>query len=210
MNELYYEKLLGITTIGNQKVNKSNHYNIYEPTTYNSLELLTSQINITENDNFIDFGCGKGRLNFYMNYKFNCSTTGIEMNKYYYNDSLDNKKKYMLKNKNKGNNIKFLNILAEDYLINDKDNIFYFFNPFTVEIFSKVINNILLSLERNYRKITIILYYPLNDYIYFIEDRTPFFLEKEIINTSLYHKDNNHKFLIYSNYFSSFNSKGDY
>ena len=41
MKDHYYEKLLNITTTGEQKkYNESIHYNVYEPTSYEALEIL--------------------------------------------------------------------------------------------------------------------------------------------------------------------------
>lgn len=61
MDEKYYEKLLNIKTSGKQKsTNELWHYNIYEPTSYSALELLSKQYNFTSKDSVIDFGCGKG------------------------------------------------------------------------------------------------------------------------------------------------------
>ena len=84
MNEQYYEQLLNIKTCGEQKVfNDSIHYHRYEPTSYFALNSLSKEYSFKENDSVIDFGCGKGRLNFYINYFFGSYVTGIEMNSYY-------------------------------------------------------------------------------------------------------------------------------
>ena len=199
MLETGFDKLLNITTIGEQKINNSNYYNIYEPTSYLALETLTSSFHISEDERIIDYGCGKGRLNFYLNYKFNCFVTGIEMNTYYFKEANNNIKSFSIKNHFNNDKINFLNILAQDYKVLDNDTIFYFFNPFTVHIFMKVISNIFKSLDNCYRKIYVILYYPLPDYIYYLDNNTSLFLEKEIKIPGLFEKDNNHRFLIYSN-----------
>ena len=69
MKEQYFEKLLNIKTSGEQKIfNESLHYNRYEPTSYDVLEAMCSQYEFSKEDSLIDFGCGKGRLNFYLNY----------------------------------------------------------------------------------------------------------------------------------------------
>lgn len=198
MDEKYYEKLLNIKTSGKQKsTNELWHYNIYEPTSYSALELLSMQYNFTSEDSVIDFGCGKGRFNFYINHFFDSTVTGIEMNSFFYKEAMDNKKDYFKKHKRKNDKINFLNCFAEEYKINPSDNKFYFFNPFSTEIFMKVVRNILNSVEEHERTVDIILYYSFEDYIYFLDNNTSFILVKEIKIPYLYDKKPHNSFLIY-------------
>lgn len=198
MDEHYYEKLLNIKSSGEQKIfNESIHYHRYEPTSYAALETLSKQYNFTAGDCVVDFGCGKGRFNFYINHFFNSSVTGIEMNNFFYKEAIENKKRYSQTNKNKVDCIKFLNCFAEKYIINSSENKFYFFNPFSMQIFSKVIKNIILSTEEYERVVDVILYYPSNDYIYHLDTNTPLLLIDEIQVPNLYDNDPRHRFLIY-------------
>lgn len=198
MDEQYYEKLLNIKTSGEQKIfNESPHYNRYEPTSYSVLELLSKQYHFTAEDHIVDFGCGKGRLNFYINYFFDSTVTGIEMDTFFYKQAIDNQRDYLKKHKKKINKIKFLHCFAEEYNINPSDNKFYFFNPFSLQIFIKVIGSILISVEGYERTVDIILYYPSYDYIYFLENNTPFILLNEIKLPYLYDNDPRHRFSVY-------------
>lgn len=198
MKEQYFEKLLNIKTSGEQKIfNESLHYNRYEPTSYEVLDALCSQYEFSEEDSLIDFGCGKGRLNFYIHYFFNTKVTGIEMNNFFYNECLSNKKSYLSQNKNNIDKINFINCFAEQYEIDSKDNKFYFFNPFSEQIFIKVIGNILDSVSNHERQVNIILYYPSDDYAYYLENYTPFSLKKEIKIPRKYEHDSREKILIY-------------
>ena len=198
MNEQDYEKLLNVKTSGEQKIfNKSIHYNRYEPTAYSALEVLSKNYTLTETDSIVDFGCGKGRLNFYINHFFQSTVTGIEMNSFFYQEALENKKAYFKKHKKKLNSINFLNCFAEEFNPNPSDNKFYFFNPFSIQIFTKVVKNIIISVENYERPVDIILYYPSDDYIYFLENNTPFHLFDEIRLPSLYDKDHRQTFLVY-------------
>ena len=198
MYEQYYEKLLNIKTSGEQKIfNDSLHYHRYEPTSYSALEILSKQYKFTAENNIVDFGCGKGRLNFYINHFWGSTVTGIEMNTFFYKEAMENKRDYLKKNKNNKNNINFLNCFAEEYNITVKDDIFYFFNPFSVQIFAKVISNILISVEKHERIVDVILYYPSDDYIYFLENNTVFALWDEIRLPYLYDSDPRQSFLIY-------------
>lgn len=198
MKDHYYEKLLNITTTGEQKkYNESIHYNVYEPTSYEALEILFKEYFLSKNDTIIDFGCGKGRLSFYSNYFYSCNSVGIEMNPYYHKCAINNIKSFNKKHKNITNTITFINTLAEKYTINPSDNKFYFFNPFSEQIFIKVIQNILYSIEESPRTVDIILYYPSDDYIFYLENNTSFSLLCEIPIDKLYKKNRRYKFLIY-------------
>lgn len=198
MEYSHYERLFNIKTTGEQQgFYESHHYNIYEATSYFALETLFKEYTLSSNDCIVDFGCGKGRLSFYINYYYNCKITGIEMNNNYFDICINNKKNY-LKNYNKEKNkIEFLNIFAEKYKISSTDNKFYFFNPFSVQLFMKVINNILISLEKSPRDIDLILYYPSDEYIYYLENYTGFLLYKEIELPNLSINDKRQKFSIY-------------
>lgn len=199
MKENYYEKLLNINTKGNENWNKTlAHNHPYEPTLYEALDVLFENYDLDKKDHIVDFGCGKGRLIFYINYYFKCIASGIEFNEIYYNEALLNKSRYIQKNKKMEDKINFHCNLAQNYDIDPKDNKFYFFNPFSVQIFMKVVENILDSFEKNPRNIDLILYYPSDDYIQFLEYRTSFILEREIIFDDLYKNDPKEKFLIYT------------
>ncbi|ASK61867.1 SAM-dependent methyltransferase [Virgibacillus phasianinus] len=195
MKEYQYDKLLNIHTGGYQKdSNQSFHYYPYEPTQYSALETLFTKYELKSSDHVVDFGCGKGRLNFFIHYYYNATVTGIEMDKTFYQIAIENRNSYAGKNKD---NIHFHCCLAEEYQIAPQDNRFYFFNPFSKEIFINTINNILMSVERTRRDIELILYYSSDDYIYFLENDTSFELKEEIIIPDLSKNDPYERFLIY-------------
>jgi len=193
MDEQYYEKLLNIKTSGEQKIfNQSSHYHRYEATAYSLLALLSNQYDFTAADHIVDFGCGKGRLNFYLNHFFGSTITGIEMNTFFYKQAIDNKRDYLKKHQKQSDKINFL---AEEYQIAPSDNKFYFFNPFSLQIFIKVIGNILTSVSSYERTVDIILYYPSYDYSYFLENNTPSALVHKI--QALDSTDPRQSFLVY-------------
>jgi SAM-dependent methyltransferase len=197
MKEQYYDELLNIHTCEDQKgFNKSFHYHRYEPTPYSALEGLFDQYTIKSSDHIVDFGCGKGRLNFYINYLFNAHVTGVEMNEDFYNDSIENLINYVKKTNKLIEKIHFHCCLAENYQIDALENRFYFFNPFSLQIFMKVVNNILRSVEKSEREVEIILYYPSEDYVFFLENHTSFDLIKEV-KLPEYDMNPNERFLIY-------------
>lgn len=198
MNEESYENLLNIKTSGEQKtLYQSLHYSSYEPTPYSALEILCEQYKFTAEDNVVDFGCGRGRLNFYINHFFDCTVTGIEMDVALYKEALGNKNDYLKKHKKICDKVNFLNCFAEDYDINPSDNKFYFFNPFSIHIFMKIMDNIVISAEKHKRTVDVILYYPCEEYIYFLNDNTPFVLFNEIKIPCLHDKNPRESFLVY-------------
>ena len=193
-----YETLFNIKTTGETLWSDDvNVYHPYQATDYLALDYLFENYSMDSCDSVVDFGCGKGRLLFYINYYFGIKTTGIEFDENYYKECLDNKISYLDKNKKKSNNINFECLFAQDYLIKDDDNKFYFFNPFSVEIFMKIINNIVESVCRYSRKIELIIYYPSVEYIYFLEYCTSFVLKRDISLCGLIDKDEQERFLIY-------------
>ncbi|HLO12933.1 MAG TPA: class I SAM-dependent methyltransferase [Pseudoneobacillus sp.] len=198
MKEHYYDKLLNIQTREEQKgFNKDLHYHRYEPTPYHALETLFSRYELKSSDYLVDFGCGKGRLNFYIYYAIQASAIGVEMNETFYQEALKNQKGYQRKYRNSIDKIKFLCCLAEEYPIQSFDNRFYFFNPFSLQIFMKVINNILISVENSEREIELILYYPSEEYIFYLQNHTSFKLKEEITLPHYYERNQNERFLIY-------------
>lgn len=118
------------------------------------------------------------------------------MNHYFYKEALINKENYLEKHNKKQSKINFSCILAEEYKINKEDNKFYFFNPFSVQIFMKVLDNILESVYEYKRDIELILFYPSDDYIFFLENYTFFILSKEI-RLKNFETDPRERFLIY-------------
>lgn len=194
----HYDKLLHITTGGKQEFPSGFHYyHRYEPTPYTALEQLFEQYQLQTSDHLVDFGCGKGRLNFFVHYLFQPSVVGVEMNEALYQSAQENLKSYLRRHSAANRQIQFHHCLAEDYRVNPSDNHFYFFNPFSVQIFMKVVGNILRSFDKTSRALTLLLYYPSDDYIFFLENKTPFELQVEVTLENLYENNPYERFLIY-------------
>lgn len=196
MYEKEYETLLNIQTSGEDKYHTSFHYHRYEPTPYVVLEKLFQTYTLHKTDSIIDYGCGKGRLNFFIHYKYGASVTGIEMNETFYRNAIDNLEKYSKKYPSKENKIHFICELAEDYEITANDNKFYFFNPFSIQIFRKIIEKILISMEAHPRCVDLILYYPSDEYIYYLEHKTGF-SQIHDIPLSNNHRNHRERFVVY-------------
>lgn len=194
--ERKHDESLNISTIGIREWrDKASDYNRYEATPYKALDKLFQKYTINKEDEVVDFGCGRGRVSFYIHNRFEVPVTGIEAHDKTFEESLDNETSYLRCNKHIEAPIHFDYGLAEDYEISLTANRFYFFNPFSVDIFEKVVRNILHSIEENQRSVDIILYYPLPEYKRYLEKNTPFKLLNKIKVPGIHGRYG--KFLIY-------------
>lgn len=199
MTEYQHDKLLNIDTKRDRNVKHgySVYDHPYEPTPYSALEELVKNHEITAKDHIVDFGCGLGRLNFFFHYSFGASVTGVEKDEALYKKALQNLEDYRKKSKRDSSSIHFHCCNAEDYKIGVEENQFYFFHPFSIHIFRKVIQSIILSYEKKPRDLDVILYYSHDDYIFFLERETTFSFVKEVPLPDKYDRDSNERFVIY-------------
>lgn len=168
MNEHAWDKKLNIDTIGRDASGADEHHHPYEPTPYSVLVRLAESGYIGPDDIVVDYGCGKGRVDFFLNNVLGCETVGIEYDKKIYAKALQNKENYDRTQRNLGNGgVEFLCQNAENYEVEEAD-CFYFFNPFKVEILRPVIKRILESYYENPREILLFFYYPDADYISYL------------------------------------------
>ncbi|WP_342543015.1 SAM-dependent methyltransferase [Paenisporosarcina sp. FSL H8-0542] len=198
MSEKEMDRMLRIKTAGTLEVlNQSVHYNRYEATPYIALDELFKHYEITKDNRIVDVGCGKGRLSFYIHNHFQVPTIGIEMSGKLYQDALENLQSYDKTGKKSKGLITFERCLAEDYKIDSRDDVFYFFNPFSEQIFMKFVEHILDSVDEHKRSIDLILYYPTSAYLLFLETRTTFEFLREIKVPELYEQNENERFMIF-------------
>ena len=173
-----YDKKFNINTTGTRNWDKSNLYHRTESTPYLALDNLVEEYRVNQDDHLVDFGAGRGRVSIYLFEKWNIPVKGIEINDFTYVEFAENISNYLSKHRN-NNDLNITKEYAENYKITDKENKFFFFNPFNVSIFEKVINNILANAIKNNKEVEIILYYPTIEYKSFLEE-TPFILIQEI------------------------------
>lgn len=198
MDDFQRDALLGIETAKEQAgFPKSFHHHRYEATPYELLDVLFEAHPLPRGCGLVDFGCGKGRLNFAAFDRFGCMTTGVEMNETYYRQSLENLERFAAKRRKAAHRIRFEHCFAEQYEIRARDDHFYFFNPFSAPIFMKVVGNILASYEQNPRPLKVILFYPSIQYIDFLESRTMFALEQDISLPGI-RRNPHERFVIYA------------
>ena len=82
------------------------YHHPYEPTPYSVLERLVKSGLIGKEDAVLDYGCGKGRVGFYLSYRTKAKTVGIEYDERTYWDAVENLRttisKFMLTTKTVG------------------------------------------------------------------------------------------------------------
>lgn len=162
MNEIGWDKKLKIHTIGRDDFGADEYHFPYEPTPYSVLTRLAESGYIDSRNILVDYGCGKGRVGFFINYATGCSTIGIEYDKRICESAWQNQKTYTKKK-----NTEILCISAEEYQIQDAD-CFYFFNPFSVEILRSVIGQIMNSYYEKPRQMKLFFYYPNEEYVSYL------------------------------------------
>lgn len=198
MAEKNYDKQLNIETGPERNIKPFLNYYPYEPTPYPVLEQLAKKIELKPSDHVVDYGCGKGRLLFYLNAVFGVNARGIEMDDHLYFLAEKNRLHYLQHRPKSKYQIQFFCMHAEKYIVQPTDNKFYFFNPFSAPIFIKVFNNIMESLEQFNREVDLIFYYPSIEYLSFLDNRTIFQLTKEIKIEGEFEHNPNERILIYS------------
>lgn len=198
MNEKERDRLLRIHTRNlGERVNQSAHYHHYEATSYWMLDELFDVYEINKNRTFVDVGCGKGRLLFYVHHYFQVPVVGIEMNEQLYREALLNEASYLQHKKRNRQSIRIEHAYAERYQIEASEGTFFLFNPFSLQVFARVVHNILESVETYPREVDIILYYPAEEYKEYLEAETPFHIWKEVKIPRLSKINSREKFIIY-------------
>lgn len=167
-----------------------------ESSSYGDLDRFIAEYDWREGSHLVDFGSGKGRIVFYFNHQKEISTTGIEVNEKAFSHLTNNLIAYREYFPKKAERITLLERKAEEYTIQPEDDLFYFFNPFTVNIFEKVVRNIEKSIEDYPRVADIILYYPNISYEYFLDKKTSFTPIQKIKNKK-YFINNRECFVVY-------------
>ena len=162
-NENAIDKLLQIKTTGRDDSNSDRYRYPYEPTPYSVLERLANSGFIGKKDVVLDYGCGKGRVDFFLAYQTKANTVGIEYDKRIYQSALNNQNTAV-----SGARTEFVLAKAEEYKVPPQVNRYYFFNPFSVEILRKVMARIIESYYEKPREMFLFFYYPSEEYISYL------------------------------------------
>lgn len=158
-----WDKLLQIKTTRRDDSNADEYRYPYEPTPYGVLERLAQSGLIWKKDVVIDYGSGKGRVDFFLSYQTKAKTIGIEYDERIYQSALKNQSTAISRAK-----AEFVLAKAEAYVLPPEVNRCYFFNPFSVEILHKVMARILDSYYENPREVLLFFYYPSDEYVAYL------------------------------------------
>ena len=162
-NENVWDKRLQIKTTGRDASNSDQYRYPYEPTPYSVLVRLANSGFIRKKDVVLDYGCGKGRVDFFLSYQTKAKAIGIEYDERIYERALENKKTFVSRA-----DVEFVLTSAESYEVPTEVNRFFFFNPFSVEILRKVMSRIIDSYYNNPREMYLFFYYPSEEYIAYL------------------------------------------
>lgn len=162
-HENTWDLSLQIQTSGRDDTNSDEYRYPYEPTPYCVLERLADSGFIGKNDVLLDYGCGKGRVGFFLSYRTNATVIGIEYDRRIYESALKNLQSAVPKAK-----ADFVQARAEEFKVPAKVSRCYFFNPFSVEILHKVMARILESYYSDPREVFLFFYYPSDAYISYL------------------------------------------
>lgn len=162
-NEEKWDKLLKIKTSGRDDTLADQYRYPYEPTPYSVLERLANTGYIRKGNTLLDYGCGKGRVDYFLSYQTRCHSIGIEYDERIYKKAMENQVTAV-----SGNRVQIEMENAEEFIIpKDVDRI-YFFNPFALEILRKVMHRILDSYYESPRKLQLFFYYPSDEYVSYL------------------------------------------
>ncbi|WP_303818250.1 hypothetical protein [Selenomonas ruminantium] len=78
--EQEWDRLLNIKTTGRDDTISDFTRYPYEPTDYSVLEQVANTGLIRKNNTLIDYGCGKGRVSFFLSSQTKCRSIGVEYN----------------------------------------------------------------------------------------------------------------------------------
>ena len=159
-NETRWDKLLHIRTMGRDDSRSDQYRFPYEPTPYSVLERLANSGYIRKENTVIDYGCGKGRVDFFLAYQTRCHSIGVEYNERIFEHAMENKVDSVVTGR-----VDFVQANAETFKVPETVDRCYFFNPFSPELLKSVIGRILDSYYANLREMQLFFYYPTDEYI---------------------------------------------
>ena len=161
--EQKWDKLLQIHTTGRDDSDSDQYRYPYEPTPYKVLERLANSGLLRKGNTLLDYGCGKGRVDFFLSYQTRCHTIGVEYNERIYEKAVENKEQGAA-----AGQTEFVFADAVQFSVPASVDRVYFFNPFSIEILKKVLARVLESYYENPRDLFLFFYYPSDEYISYL------------------------------------------
>lgn len=158
-----WDRLLKIKTTGRDDSHSNQYWYPYEPTPYSVLERLGNAGYIRKGNTLLDYGCGKGRADFFLAWQTRCRAIGIEYDRRIYEKAAENLKTGVFAGR-----VTFVQENAEFYPVPEVVDRIYFFNPFSLEILRKVLGRIRESYYSRPREILLFFYYPSDEYVSYL------------------------------------------
>lgn len=162
-NEDKWDRLLQIRTTGRDDTGADQYRYPYEPTPYPVLERLANSGYTRKGNTLLDYGCGKGRVDFFLSWQLRCRTIGVEYDERIYDKAVESQKTAV-----SAERTTFKLTDAEHFAVPESVDRIYFFNPFSLELLRKVFGRILESWYGAPRKILFFFYYPSDEYISYL------------------------------------------
>lgn len=162
IKDVQWDKKLNIHTTGRVDGHADEYHYPYEPTPYSVLVRLVRSGYVNRGNKIVDYGCGKGRVSFFLSHEIGCETVGIEYDKKLYLQAEKNRKRFK-----KAGKVQMICQDAAKYEVEDAD-CFYFFNPFSIEVFHSVMERILDSYYEEPRPMLLFFYYPNEEYVSYL------------------------------------------
>lgn len=174
--DYHIDRSLNIDSGGIEEWEDPNiEYYRFEATPYRALDELLAHYESPEHPFLVDYGSGLGRINIYLYHKKKIPGYGIELHEGRIHTARKNLLNYQSAfGDGKAIPVYFEQARAEYHVIDPRANVFYFFNPFSDQIYYDVLGQILASLEQADRPVDIIFYYPSTLYIMLMESEPAF------------------------------------
>ncbi len=158
------------------------------------LERLANSGYLSKPDHVLDYGCGKGRVSFFLAWQVRCRCIGVEYDTRIFAAAQENGRSAV-----SGSRVRLEQAAAEQYEVPDDADRMYFFNPFSVEILRKVLARIRESRYRCPREILLFFYYPSEEYVADLMTEDLLEFEDEIDCKDLFRwEDERERILIFS------------
>lgn len=183
-SEASWDRYLNIRTTGRDDSQADDVRYPYEPTPYTVLERLSQTGLIGKKNTLLDYGCGKGRVSFFLAYETGCRTLGVEINTRLYERALKNKESAV-----SGGKTAFFRDDAALFTVPEAVDRVFFFNPFSLKVLKPVMDRIRYSWYNTPREILLFFYFPALEYIGFLMQDDSLAFEDEIDTSDLFYEN---------------------
>ena len=171
------EKALGIET--SESYHKKSDTSLYKdlcdyiPSPYGKIKEILTYVRLGPDDVFVDLGCGKGRVVFFVAQERIKKVIGVEVDRNLVEIARENYRNLKLSR----TPVEIVEADAATYISNE-GTVFFMYDPFGYKTVEAIVGNIKKSLEMRARRIRIVYYSP--GYRHILDDEDWLELEQEI------------------------------